>query len=128
MSSFPPVKWDVRHLQDFETYATSSVHSRRFLEALLVTDPAKGRQGEWRLMLSGNQMMEVNIRVADVLPVEVFGDMYVTTLLELGQHVMLQPNSTTSLWMDLETLVLSQDMDVFQVNEIIIKYILLQNS
>jgi hypothetical protein len=45
MSSFPPADWEVRYLQDMETYTAEPDNRRLTLAALLAVKPAGALEG-----------------------------------------------------------------------------------
>jgi len=88
MESFPPNKWDVRHIGDFDDITVPAPTGSKFhLQALLVGKPAKGKEGQFRFLVSGNDHLSFRVNVKHVLHHQLFDDMYITCQMELGSQV-----------------------------------------
>ena len=88
METFPPSKWDVRHIGDFDDITVPAPTGSRFhLQALLVGKPAKGKEGQFRFLISGNDHLAFRVNVRDVIDNDLFNDMYISCQLELGSQV-----------------------------------------
>jgi hypothetical protein len=75
--------------------------------------PAEGLEGAFRFQLAGTEHLTVKIPVSLFLPFEDLYDLELQGQFLPGHHVTLQPNSTSSTWVDVEELINSQDVDVF---------------
>ncbi len=114
MSSFPPKNWQVRHLTDLDQYEldTPAKSTRFSMEALLVAKPASGQEGNFRLVLGGNEKLLVEVDVYAIWADEAFKDMTVMMDIQNGTSIQLQKNSATTRWADVEELVKAQEVDV----------------
>jgi hypothetical protein len=69
MSSFPPADWECRLLEDFDKYTpTPPAPGKLYLSTLMVARPAGGREGQFRLVLSGTEHVQVLAPLQAVLP------------------------------------------------------------
>jgi len=69
MLPFPPQSWDVRFIEDMDSYSAVEVPSKGVaLTTLLAVSPADGNEGEFRLIISGSDPVSVRIPVADIMP------------------------------------------------------------
>ena len=88
MSSFPPLQWQVRYLQDMDTLEGTAREDHSIsLEALMAVRPAEGEEGAYRFTLAGPSHVKIQIHVYDVLKHEPFKDVYLDIQLELGTQV-----------------------------------------
>jgi hypothetical protein len=53
MSSFPPRNWEVRYLQDMDTFTAEPDNHTLSLATLLAVKPAGAQEGNFRLVLAG---------------------------------------------------------------------------
>lgn len=117
MSSFPPAKWQVRHLKDMELYEpVPPEKSKLYMEALLAARPASGHEGSYRLALSGQGQLSVEFKLSLVWNDEELNKLTVVADLPSGSVVKLQKNSNASRWTDVEELVKEQEVDVVDEN------------
>ena len=94
MSSFPPRAWDVRHIADFDTLTVPApAGSTYHLQALLTAPPCPGREGQFRLLVSGKEHTTISAKVRDIINDPLFEDMLIDCQLQLGSQVTfnLQP-------------------------------------
>jgi hypothetical protein len=110
---------ETRELADYDTY-TPAVFSKPWLQALMKVEPADGAGGEFKLMLTGKEHLDVAMRMSEILPLEAFADMTVIGRFQLGAQVQLQPNSSASRWMDMLELIQSQDLEVIDKNNVVV--------
>lgn len=88
MESFPPNSWDVRHLSDMEDITVPAPAGSKFhLQALLVGKPAHGREGQYKFLVGGNDHMQFEVFVTDVIDDPIFEYMTVTCQMQLGSQV-----------------------------------------
>ena len=121
MSSFPPSKWQVRYLADFDAMLGTPIEDREIsLEALMAIWPAEGNEGAFRFILAGANHIKLRLHVSDILPEECFEDMYIELQVELGTQIKMERNSVCSKWEDLTLLVQSQDVEVTDSNGTIV--------
>jgi len=74
--------------------------------------PAEGREGEFKFLVgSQDEIIKVKVNAASILPV---GDMKKFTLITEVQpdQLGLQTNCCSSKWLDIVSLIHSQDIDV----------------
>jgi hypothetical protein len=79
----------------------------------LLIRPSDGLEGSFKLKLSGSDHLAVRAPVNLVLPFEDLSDLELHGQFLPGHHIALQPNSTSSPWVDVEDLINAQDVDVF---------------
>jgi len=93
MENFPPSNWDVRHLNDFDDITVPAPTGSKFhFQALLVGRPAKGKEGQYRFLVSGNDHVKFTVNIEDVLEDSLFEGMTVECQMQLGSQV--KPNQT----------------------------------
>jgi hypothetical protein len=93
MSSFPPADWECRLIEDFDKFApTPPAPGRLYLSVLMVIRPAAGREGQFRLALSGLDHVPVCAPINAVLPFEDLAGLNLT-----GQFVPGHQVETTQL-------------------------------
>ncbi len=68
MSSFPPADWEVRYLQDMDTFTVEPDGNKLCLAALLAVKPAGALEGNFRLTLTGTEDVSIRLNVADFIP------------------------------------------------------------
>ncbi len=113
MSSFPPRNWQVRHLEDMDSYEPTPANtSRLYMEALLAARPAGGHEGMFRLAIAGDEKLTISMKVTDIFNSKEVQGMTVVADIPNGSLLKLRKNSCTSKWTDIEELVKSQDADV----------------
>jgi hypothetical protein len=111
MTMFNFEQLDIRDIADYEKYAPA-VYSKPALQALLKVEPASGAGGEFKMVLTGKEHVDVAMNLNEILPLEGFKDLTVIGRFQLGAQVQLQPNSCASRWMDVIELIQSQDLEV----------------
>ena len=88
MSSFPPLQWQVRYLQDMDTLASTVQEGQTIsMEALMAVRPAGGEEGSYRFTLAGAEHVKLQIHVYEVLKHEPFKNVYLDLQMELGTQV-----------------------------------------
>jgi hypothetical protein len=75
--------------------------------------PASGLEGCFKFRLSGTENVAVKVPVNLVLPHESLAGLELHGQFLPGHHIALTPNSTCSPWVDIEDLINSQDVDVY---------------
>jgi hypothetical protein len=73
--------------------------------------PAEGAEGVFRIVVNGTVVIDLQIPVSAVFPQEAFKDLIFHAQFQPGM-VNIQTNATASKWVDLISLVQSQDIDV----------------
>ncbi len=68
ISSFPPANWEIRFLQDMDTFTTEPDGSKLSLAALLAVKPAGAMEGNFRLTLTGTEDVIIRLAVSDFIP------------------------------------------------------------
>jgi hypothetical protein len=68
MSSFPPAVWEVRYLQDMESYTAEPDNRKLMLAALLAVKPAGTFEGTFRFVLAGTEDLVIKLPVAEFIP------------------------------------------------------------
>ena len=97
MVSFPPEMWDVRDIKGFDDITVPApTGSKLHLQALLVGKPANGKEGQFRLLVSGNDNLTFRVRVRDVLDSPLFDNMHVECQLLSGSQVKHTVNNKTN--------------------------------
>ena len=113
MSAFPPSKWDVRHLQDMDNLeCTPREDGGLAMEAYIAARPAGGEEGNFKMVLGGNNKLKVSFAVSRLLPSDAFNNMVFDVELWSGAEIKFEKNSVCSEWWDMEELVSSQDVVV----------------
>jgi hypothetical protein len=77
--------------------------------------PAEGLEGSFRFQLAGTEHLTVKVPVNLLLPNEELSGLELHGQFLAGHHVILQPNSTCSTWVDIVELINSQDVDVYDL-------------
>jgi hypothetical protein len=113
MSSFPPANWEVRFLQDMDTFTAEPNGSKLSLAALLAVKPAGAMEGNFRLTLTGTEDVSIRLAVTDFIPHRAMEPFTVVGQFHPGEQIQMLPNSTTSGWVDFRELVAAQDVDVY---------------
>jgi hypothetical protein len=113
MSSFPPANWEVRFLQDMDTYTTEPDGSKLSLAALLAVKPAGAMEGNLRLTLTGTEDVSIRLAVSDFIPHRAMEPFTVVGQFHPGEQIQMLPNSTTSGWVDFRELVAAQDVNIY---------------
>jgi hypothetical protein len=113
MSSFPPADWEVRYLQDMDTFTVEPDGNKLCLAALLAVKPAGALEGNFRLTLTGTEDVSIRLNVADFIPHKAMEAFTVVGQFHPGEQIQMLPNSTTSGWVDFRELVAAQDVDVY---------------
>ena len=73
MTAFPPKRWDVRFMSDFDTLGcTEMAGGGLSMEAFLAIRPATGREGSFRLVLTDPEKIKLRFNVNAVLPSGLF--------------------------------------------------------
>jgi hypothetical protein len=116
MSSFPPADWEVRYLQDMETYTAEPDNRRLTLAALLAVKPAGALEGTFRFVLAGTEDIEIKLPVAEFMPHKAVENFTVVGQFQPGTQIVMQPNSAASPWVDFRDLVAAQDVDIHDEN------------
>jgi hypothetical protein len=116
MSSFPPRNWEVRYLQDMDTFMAEPDNRKLSLATLLAVKPAGAREGNFRLVLAGSEDISVKIPIADFIPHKAMEGFTVMGQFQPGGQIIMQPNSTATGWVDFRELVASQDVDILDEN------------
>ena len=110
MTAFPPKRWDVRFMSDFDTLGCAEMAGGGLsMEAFLAIRPATGREGSFRLVLTDPEKIKLRFNVNAVLPSGLFAGMVAEAELNVGEHIQIENNSICSKWQDLAELVQSQD-------------------
>ena len=113
MTAFPPKKWDVRFMTDFYTLGCAqSADTGVSMEAFLAVKPAAGKEGTFRLVLTGPERIKLRFNVCDVLPSGLFAGMVAETEVDVGDNILIESNSISSKWQDLAELVQAQDFTI----------------
>jgi hypothetical protein len=112
MSSFPPADWEVRYLQDMETYTAEPNNCKLTLAALLAVKPAGPMEGSFRFVLAGTEDLVVKLPVISFIPHKAMEEFYVVSQFQPGAQIIVQPNSAASTWVDFCDLVAAQDVEV----------------
>ena len=113
MTTFLPKKWNVRFLADFDVLGcTSLADSGISMEAFMAVKPAGGREGSFRLVLTGPEKIKLRFNIDDVLPSGLFAGMVAEAEVDVGENIQIKGNSVSSVWQDLGELVQSQDITV----------------
>jgi len=107
MSSFPPRNWEVRYLQDMDTFMAEPDNRKLSLATLLAVKPAGAREGNFRLVLAGSEDISVKIPVADFIPHKAVEGFTVMGQFQPDGQIIMQPNSTATGWVDFRELVFS---------------------
>jgi hypothetical protein len=68
MSSFPPADWEVRYLQDMDTFTVEPDGNKLCLAALLAVKQAGAMEGNFRLTLTGTEDISIRLNVANFIP------------------------------------------------------------
>ena len=114
MSSFPSHTWEVRDIQDFETLTVPAPAGSKFhLQALLTAPPCPGREGQFKLIIGGEDHMLIKAKVRDIIDDPIFEGMSLECQLQLGSQIVLGKNACTSRWVDVVELVKAQDIEVY---------------
>lgn len=88
MIKFPPKTWEVWDLRDFETLTVPAPAGSQFhLQALLTAPPCPGWEGQYRLLISGTNHLEINTKITTIIDDALFEDMYIDCQLQLGSQV-----------------------------------------
>ena len=110
MTAFPPKRWDVRFISDFDTLGCSEMAGGGLsMEAFLAIKPATGQEGSFRLVLMDPEKIKLRFNMNAVLPSGLFAGMVAEAELNVGEHISIEKNSICSKWQDLAELVQSQD-------------------
>jgi len=97
MSSFPPIQWQVRYLQDMDTMVGTPLEDHPIsMAALMAVKPAGGDEGSFRFTLAGPEHVKLQIHVYDILKHDPFKDVYLELQLELGTQVTITLYSNIS--------------------------------
>ena len=108
MSAFPPNKWNVRHLQDMDNLeCTPREDGGLAMAAYIAARPARGEEGNFKMVLGGNKKLKVSFAVSKLLPSNAFD-----VELWSGAEIKFEKNSVCSEWWDMGELVSSQDVVV----------------
>jgi hypothetical protein len=67
MLSFLPNNWEVRYLQDMETFTTEPGGNKLSLTALLTIKPARTREGSFRLGPEGIEDINIRLPIIDFI-------------------------------------------------------------
>jgi hypothetical protein len=103
MSSFPPPAWEVRFLEDLDTFEPTFPASWKLgVAALLVVKPASGTDGVFRLVLGGSQHVDVKVTAEEVFGHPAMAGYELRGQFQPGPTIKMAPNSTTSVWMDVK--------------------------
>jgi hypothetical protein len=103
MSSFPPPAWEVRFLEDLDTFEPTFPASWKLgVAALLVVKPASGTDGAFRLVLGGSQHVDVKVTAEEVFGHPAMAGYELRGRFQPGPTIKMAPNSTTSVWMDVK--------------------------
>jgi hypothetical protein len=100
MSSFPPADWEVRYLQDMDTFTVEPDGHKLCLAALLAVKPAGAMEENFRLTLTGTEDVSIRLNVADFIPHKAMEAFTVVGQFHPGEQIQMLPNSTTSGWVD----------------------------
>ena len=91
MATFPPPTWDVRQLKDFETLTVPAPAGSKFhMQALLTAPPCTGWEGQYKLILSGSDHLEINTKITDIIDDPLFANMFIDCQFQLGSQVYPQ--------------------------------------
>jgi hypothetical protein len=74
--------------------------------------PSEGQEGQFRLLLTGTEHINVKIDATDILPIPEMEIYEISGQFRAGGQISLQKNSCCSAWIDIPGLVMSQDLDV----------------
>jgi hypothetical protein len=111
MSSFPPKNWEVRYLQDMETYTADPGNSRLSLAALLAVKPAGVLEGNFRLVLTSTEDITVRLPVMDFIPHKAMEGFTVVGQFQPEGQIVMQLNSTATSWVDFRELEAAKNID-----------------
>jgi len=113
MSSFPPLRWQVRYLKDMDTLVgTAPDDGEISMEAILAVQPSGGEEGSFRFTLAGSSHLHLKFEVTSIIQDDSLAGLSMELQMELGTQIKLEKNSVTSAWSDMVELVNSQDVDV----------------
>ena len=116
--SYPPASWDVRPLEDFGAYSPPTPDTKGFHGTiLLAVDPAGEATGNFQLVLTGKDAVDIKIPALDVVPHPAAMDWEVQATLRPQDALRFLPNSQATHWMDLRDLVASQDVDIINTSD-----------
>ncbi len=117
MSSFPSHTWEVRDIKDFETLTVPAPAGSKFhLQALLTAPSCPGREGQFKLLIGGEDHMLIKAKVRDIIDDPLFDGMSLECQLQLGSQIVFGKNACTSRWVDVVELVKAQDIEVYTEN------------
>ena len=76
MTAFPPKRWDVQFMSNFNTLGCAEmVGGGLSMEAFLAVRPATGREGSFWLVLTDPEKIKLRFNVNAVLPSGLFAGM-----------------------------------------------------
>jgi hypothetical protein len=104
--------WEVRYLQDMETYTADPGNSKLSLAALLAMKPAGVLEGNFRLVLTSTEDITVRLPVTDFIPHKAMEGFTVMGQFQPEGQIVMQLNSTATGWVDFRELVAAQDIDI----------------
>jgi len=68
MSSFPPLNWEVRYIEDMDKLFLDEGSTSLSIAALLAVKPARGAEGDFRFTLLGSDPISARVRASSILP------------------------------------------------------------
>jgi len=71
MSSFPPLNWEVRYIEDMDKIFLDEGSSSLSVAALLAVKPARGAEGDFRFILMGSDPICARVKASSILPASV---------------------------------------------------------
>jgi hypothetical protein len=74
--------------------------------------PAGGKEGQFRILLSGTDHINVSIPATSILPIPEMEMYTIVGQFKPGTQACLRKNSACSAWVDVGDLVASQDVDI----------------
>jgi hypothetical protein len=116
MLSFPPRNWEVRYLQEMDTYMAEPDNHKHSMATLLAVKPGGAHEGNFRLVLAGTEDISVKLPIADFIPHKAMEGFSVVGQFQPGNQIITQPNSTATSWVDFQELVAAQYGDIYDQN------------
>ena len=99
MSSFPPLSWNVRFLQDMENLECSLRGENNItMEAFVAVRPAGGQEGNFKFIIGGPRMLKLSFPVSKLLDDPAFKDMVAEIEMKPGDQIKLCKNSACSAY------------------------------
>jgi hypothetical protein len=100
MSCFPPTNWEMRYLQDMETFMMDPGNSKLSLAALLAVKPEGAVEGNFRLILTSTKDINVKLPITEFIPHKAIEGFTVVGQFQPEGHIVMQLNSMAMSWVD----------------------------